>query len=118
MNAATKENAALVKTANISTITRDLVPALEDIHHVVPDSKITAEYDMDNCKKGNDRKSESDSPSLTTKKATVEQKAKETSERVETRAKGGTPSKYINPPVHFGIDTILSPVALNSPSKI
>ncbi|KAL7673738.1 hypothetical protein ACOME3_000022 [Neoechinorhynchus agilis] len=68
---------ALVKTANISSIARDLILALEDIQHVVPDS-----------------------------------------ERVETRAKGGTPSKYINPPVHFGIDTILSPVALNSPSKI
>ncbi|KAL7678391.1 hypothetical protein ACOME3_004618 [Neoechinorhynchus agilis] len=58
---------------------------------VLNDSKITVkEHDIVTKIKGNDRKSESDSPSVTTKKATVEQKVEETSERVGTRAKGGS----------------------------
>ncbi|KAL7673785.1 hypothetical protein ACOME3_000066 [Neoechinorhynchus agilis] len=86
-------------TANISTFTRDLVPPLKNIQHVVlHDSNLTVEeYDIVTGLNGNDSKSESDSPSVTTKKATVEQKVEETSELVETRAKGGTPSKSIAP---------------------
>ncbi|KAL7672677.1 hypothetical protein ACOME3_007558 [Neoechinorhynchus agilis] len=79
---------------------QDFVPPLEDIQPVVLyDSNIAVEeYDIVTGIKGSDRKSKSDSAEVTTKKATVE----ETSGRVVTRAKGGTPSKSINPSIHFG----------------
>ncbi|KAL7668936.1 hypothetical protein ACOME3_009617 [Neoechinorhynchus agilis] len=78
------ETSGVQKTANVSTITRDLVPPLEDIQPVeFNDSKVTVEeYDIVTVIKCNDRKSESDSAEVTSKKATVEQKAKGTSERV------------------------------------
>ncbi|KAL7672181.1 hypothetical protein ACOME3_007075 [Neoechinorhynchus agilis] len=77
------------KSMNISKITKDLVPPLEDIQPVVlNDSKITVkEYDIVTGIKGNAIKSERNSAEVTTNKATVEQKIEETSERVETRAK-------------------------------
>ncbi|KAL7676518.1 hypothetical protein ACOME3_002771 [Neoechinorhynchus agilis] len=119
------ETNGVLKTENISTFTRNLVPPLEDIQ------LLTVEvYDIVTGIKGNDRKIESDSPSLTTQKATVEQKVDEIFERVGTRAKGEannykdirlkpTPSKSINPLIHFGNDTPSPPrpsylVALNS----
>ncbi|KAL7673527.1 hypothetical protein ACOME3_008382 [Neoechinorhynchus agilis] len=95
----------------------NLVPPLEYIQPVVlNDSKITVEYDIVTGTKGNDGKSERNSAEVTTKKATVQQKAEESSERVGTRAKGGTnnykiikltptPSKSVNHPIHFSNDT-------------
>ncbi|KAL7669152.1 hypothetical protein ACOME3_009818 [Neoechinorhynchus agilis] len=113
------------KTENISTFTRDLVPPLEDIQPVVSyDSNITVEeYDIVTGIKGNDRKNKSDPAEVITMKATVEQKVQVTPERVETGAKGGTPSKSINPPIHFGNDTPSPPrpsslAALNSTHRI
>ncbi|KAL7669770.1 hypothetical protein ACOME3_004717 [Neoechinorhynchus agilis] len=79
--------------------------------------------------KHSDRKSESDSPPVTTKKATVEKKVKETSERVERRAKRGAknyedmksasmPSQLINPPIHFCHDTTSPPSPSIIPRRI
>ncbi|KAL7672149.1 hypothetical protein ACOME3_007043 [Neoechinorhynchus agilis] len=86
---------------------RDLVPSLQDIQPVVPyDADITVEeYDIVTGIKVNDRKNGSDPAEVITMKATVEQKVQVTAERIETRAKGGTPSKPINPLIHFGNDT-------------
>ncbi|KAL7671937.1 hypothetical protein ACOME3_006839 [Neoechinorhynchus agilis] len=109
---------SVLKTENISTFTRDLVPTLDDIQPVVHyDSNITVEEsNIVTWIKG-------DPAEVITKKATVEQKVQVTSERVETRAKGGTPSKSINHPIHFGSDTPSPPplsslVALNSTHRI
>ncbi|KAL7672673.1 hypothetical protein ACOME3_007554 [Neoechinorhynchus agilis] len=103
----------------------DLLETNEDIQPVVLyDSNIAVEgYDIVTGIKGSNRKSKSDSAEVTTKKATVEQKVEETSERVVTRAKGETPSKSINPSIHFGNDTPSPPrpssiVALNSTLRI
>ncbi|KAL7673541.1 hypothetical protein ACOME3_008396 [Neoechinorhynchus agilis] len=115
----------VLKTENISTFTRDLLPPLEDIQPVVHyDSNITVEeYDIVTGIKYNDRKNQSDPAEVITMKARVEQKVQGTLERVETRAKGGTPSKSINPSIHFGNDTPSPPrpsslVALNSTHRI
>ncbi|KAL7673870.1 hypothetical protein ACOME3_000150 [Neoechinorhynchus agilis] len=119
------ETNGVLKTAKISTITRDLVPPLEYIQPgVLYGSNLSVEkYDIVTGIKGSDRKSESDSAEIITMKVTVEQKVQGTPERVETRTKGGTPSKSINPSIHFGNDTPSPPrpsslVALNSTLRI
>ncbi|KAL7670243.1 hypothetical protein ACOME3_005182 [Neoechinorhynchus agilis] len=118
------ETNCVLKTENISTFARDLVPPLKDIQPaVLHDSNLTVdEYDHVTVIKGNDRKKESDPAELIATKATVEQKVQATPERVETRAKGRTLSKSINPSIHFGNDTPpprpSSPVALNSTLRI
>ncbi|KAL7673398.1 hypothetical protein ACOME3_008257 [Neoechinorhynchus agilis] len=106
---------------------RDLAAPLEDIQPgVIYDSTITVdECDIRASIKHSDRKRVNDSPSETSKKATVEQKVEETSERVGRRAKGGTnnykdirltptPSQSIKPTIHFCIDTPSPPQALHS----
>ncbi|KAL7668259.1 hypothetical protein ACOME3_008969 [Neoechinorhynchus agilis] len=96
------EAATMENTAIVSTIARHLAPT-----SVVLDSKIAVEqYDIATGIKSNDRKSESDSPLVTTKEARVE----ETSERVGTRAKGRTSLYH---PIHFGHGTSI-PATLNS----
>ncbi|KAL7668050.1 hypothetical protein ACOME3_008768 [Neoechinorhynchus agilis] len=118
------ETNGVLKTANISTFTMDSTPPLEDIQHVVLyDPKIVVEYDIVTGIIGNDMKSEKHSAEVTTKKATVEQKLQVTPERVVSRAKGGTPSKSINPPIHFCNDTPSPPrpsslAALDSTHRI
>ncbi|KAL7675129.1 hypothetical protein ACOME3_001398 [Neoechinorhynchus agilis] len=78
---------------------------------VLNDSKIIAEeYDIVTPIKGNDRKTESDSVDVTTKRATVEEQVKDTSERMGKKAIGETnnykdirltSSKSINPSIYF-----------------
>ncbi|KAL7671706.1 hypothetical protein ACOME3_006610 [Neoechinorhynchus agilis] len=91
---------------------------------VLYDSNITVEeHDIVIGIKGNDRKKESDPAEVITKKAAVGQKVQVTPEQVVTRAKGGTPSKSINHPIHFGSDTPSPPLpsslaALNSTHRI
>ncbi|KAL7674192.1 hypothetical protein ACOME3_000471 [Neoechinorhynchus agilis] len=70
----------------------------------------------DTTLRGNDKVNESDPAEVTTKKAMVERKVEETSERLGARTKGRnnvykdirltpTPSKSINAPIHFCNDT-------------